>query len=95
MFRIRTRVVIASFLIFTSSFAIPQTNARSKKANQLSCPDIPGDGVLPPNGEAPAGALKVGFVGISGGRPQVVIYAEREGYAIFQGDIILGKGRRG
>ncbi len=56
----------------------------------VDCPDVPGDGVLPPQPEGNTENLHVGFLTIGTSRPKLVIYEDRKGVAVFQGDIVLG-----
>jgi hypothetical protein len=56
----------------------------------VDCPDVPGDGVLPPGPETNTQNLRVGFVAFGNFRASLVIYEDRNGMAVFQRDMILG-----
>jgi len=62
----------------------------SPSSRLVDCPDVPGDGVLPPEPETNTQNLRVGFLSLGQSRPSLVIYEDRHGMAVFQGDIVLG-----
>src|ERR1700677_300847 len=81
-----TRPSIAVMLI---CMAMSQpTGPRSAKL--VDCPDAPGDGVLPPEPETNTANLRAGFVTFGDLPTRLVVYEDRKGLAVFQGDIILG-----
>jgi hypothetical protein len=64
--------------------------ARPRSSRVVDCPDVPGDGVLPPEPEINTQNLRVGFLALGNSRTSLIIYEDRKGMAVFQGDVVLG-----
>src|ERR1700690_693960 len=79
---------IGAVVIFASIALSQSTGQHSAKV--VDCADLPGDGVLPPEPEVNTQNLRVGFVSFGDSRASLIIYEDRNGEAVFQGDIVLG-----